>query len=81
MSVDELTSLLGWCSILNIGLLFFATIAMITGGKVMAGIHARLFNMDEKDVTIAYFQYVAQYKIVTIVFNIMPYIALKIMAS
>jgi hypothetical protein len=43
-------------------------------------IHSSLFGLDEKDLGRAYFQYLAQYKIAIIVFNIAPYLALKIMS-
>ncbi len=36
-------------------------------------------GMEEADLSKAYFQYLAQYKIATLVFNVAPYIALKIM--
>ncbi len=38
-----------------------------------------MFGLDEKDLNRAYFQYLAQFKILIIVFNVTPYIALKLM--
>ena len=80
MTLETLTELLGWSSIINIAILLISTIAIIAMRGIITGIHSRLFQLDEKDLGRAYFQYLAQYKIAIIVLNIAPYIALKIMA-
>jgi len=41
-------------------------------------IHGKMSGLDETDLSRAYFQYLAQYKIVFFVFNLVPYIALRI---
>jgi hypothetical protein len=38
-----------------------------------------MFGLDDTDLSRAYFQYLAQYKILIFVFNLMPYLALRIM--
>ena len=80
MTIEALTELLGWTSIINIAILLLSTIGVLTMRGSIASIHASLFGVDEKDLGRAYFQYLAQYKIAIIVLNIAPYIALKIMA-
>jgi hypothetical protein len=37
-----------------------------------------MFDLAEADLSRAYFQYLAQYKILIFVFNLMPYLALRI---
>ena len=44
----------------------------------MSKLHAGMFGLAEADLARAYFQYLAQYKIATFVFNIAPYFALRI---
>ncbi len=80
MTIEALTELLGWSSIINIAVLLLSTIGVIAMRGTITGIHSKLFKLDEKDLGRAYFQYLAQYKIAIIVLNISPYIALKIMA-
>ena len=80
MTVEVLTELLGWASVINIAILLLSTLGVITMRKAITGIHAKLFGLDEKDLGRAYFQYLAQYKIAIIVLNIAPYIALKVMS-
>ena len=79
-SLDSLTSLLGWCSAINIGVLMFASLMVISMRDTIVNIHARMFGLSEGDLLRAYFQYLAQYKIAIFVLNIVPYIALKITA-
>jgi hypothetical protein len=79
MTITALTEFLGWTSVINIAILSLTTVALITMRKTVTNIHARLFNLDEKDLGRAYFQYLAQYKIAIIVLNITPYLALKLM--
>ena len=80
MTIETLTELLGWVSIINIAILLFSTLALIAMRGVITKIHSSLFGLDEKDLGRAYFQYLAQYKIAIIVLNITPYLALKIIA-
>lgn len=80
VTLVELRELLGWASIINIAILLLSTLGVIAMRGAIAGIHSRLFGLDEKDLGRAYFQYLAQYKIAIIVLNIAPYIGLRIMA-
>lgn len=80
MTIEVLTELLGWASVINIVILLLSTLSLIAMRGAISGIHSKLFGLDEKDLGRAYFQYLAQYKIAIIVLNIAPYIALKVMA-
>jgi len=40
--------------------------------------HGGMFNLNKEDLGRAYFGYIALYKILIIVFNLVPYIVLKI---
>jgi hypothetical protein len=80
MTTETLTALLGWTSVINIAILAITTLSLIAMRGFITKVHARLFDMDEKDLGRAYFQYLAQYKIAIIVLNIAPYLALRIIA-
>tara|TARA_B100002003_G_scaffold78069_1_gene73067 strand:- start:284 stop:469 length:186 start_codon:yes stop_codon:yes gene_type:complete len=47
---------------------------------LIQGMHTRMFGLSEEDLSRAYFQYVAQYKIAILVFNLVPYLALVVAA-
>ncbi len=78
-TIEAAREFLGWCSVINIGLLIFSGIFVVLFRGPISRIHAKMFNLDESNISRAYFQYLAQYKIAIIVFNIVPYFALRIM--
>ena len=69
---------LGWCSVINMGLLLLSSFLVITIRKTTVRMHGKMFNVDEKFLCQAYFTYLGQYKIAILVLNIVPYFALKI---
>jgi len=78
MTLETLTTLFGWMAVLNIALLLFATVMVVVMQDFIAGLHHRLFDMPEQDVKKAYFAWLAQYKIMTLVLTVIPYIALRL---
>ena len=42
-------------------------------------VHAKMFQIDDASVRQVYFRYLAYYKIAILVFNLVPYVALRIM--
>jgi len=77
-SAQSIGQFLGWCTVLNLGVLILAALALVVAGKPIKRLHARLFQLSEDDLSRAYFQYLAQYKIAILVFNLIPYLALRI---
>lgn len=80
MTIQQLTQFFGWCTLLSFSLLIVTTIVLVAARGPMTKIHARLFGLEEAALTRIYVQYVSFFKILVIVFNLVPYIALKIMA-
>ena len=80
ITLELLTIFLGWTALINIAVLLFSTVMVLAIRERISNIHAKLFGLDQADVGRAYFQYLAQYKIAILVFNIAPYLALRIMA-
>ena len=79
-SLEKLTEFFGWCAVINIGVLLLATVFLSFMRSFAVRVHTRLFALSEEDVGRAYFQYLAQYKIATLVLSVIPYIALKLMS-
>jgi hypothetical protein len=78
-NIEAITEFLGWCSLINIGLGLFSVIFITSLRGPILRIHSKIFNLEEKDLSRAYFQLLGQYKVATIMFNIVPYLVLKIM--
>ncbi len=77
-SLETLREFLGWCTVINMGVLIIVAIFAGPLRGAIAGIHAKMFGLSEADLSRAYFQYLAQYKIAVLIFNLVPYIALVI---
>ena len=79
-SLDAITTFFGWATVINFVILTVATISIIAMRGFISGMHGKMFRLESVDLSRAYFQYLAQFKIATIVFSLTPYIALKFMA-
>jgi len=80
MTIETIRIFFGWCTIINVGIFMLQSILIITVRGAASRIHGKMFNLDEKFVSQTYFQYLGYCKIAIIVFNIVPYFALKVMS-
>ena len=78
LTQEILIEFLGWSTVINIALLMLTGIAITLLRKPIAKIHTMFSGLEEKELYKSYFNYIAFYKILIIVFNIVPYIALKL---
>ena len=76
MNLDQLTELFKWMTIINVGLLLLSTVLIMLLNSFICKIHAKLFRIDEDKIAIVVYGYLGMYKIMVIVLNIVPYIAL-----
>ena len=77
-TIETLIEFLGWSTLINFTFLLITTLAIMFFREPVIKIHAELFDLNKEDLGRAYFNYVALYKILIIMFNLVPYIALKI---
>ena len=76
---QTLTTFLGWCSGINTGLLCVAVAALVLMKDRVANIHSRMLGVDRSELPAMYFQYLGNYKIFILIFNLVPYAVLKLM--
>ncbi len=74
-----ITEFFGWCAVINISLLAVMAISLSVAGDWVAGIHASLYSVPRERLPEIYFRYLAHFKLVVLIFNITPYVALKLM--
>lgn len=79
MTIEQMTVFLGWCSAINLGLLILSTIMLVLMRDFVSQIHSRLFGVEADKLRYYYFQYLGQYKLLVLVFNVVPYIVLRVM--
>jgi hypothetical protein len=79
-SLDVVTTFFGWTTVINFVLLAVSTISVIAMRESISRMHGKMFGLEPVDLSRAYFQYIAQYKIAIIVLSLTPYVALKLMS-
>jgi len=80
MPIEQLTSFFAWCTLLNFAFLLFATLCLMVMRNFIMSTHSKMFGVKESDLPNIYFKYLAYYKIATIVFSLVPYLALRIIS-
>ncbi len=78
MTPELIISVFGWMTVLNIGLLLIATGVLYTAGDWATGVHGRTTKLSKDDLNRAYFQWLAQFKMLTILLCLVPYLAMRI---
>ncbi|MGI9416119.1 MAG: DUF6868 family protein [Hyphomicrobiales bacterium] len=78
MTLEQITSFLGWCTVINVAFLLFATAWLMLLRDWVAETHARMFSIPKEELRPIYIKYLAYFKIAVIVFNLTPYLALRI---
>ncbi len=81
ITLEQLTTFLGWCTVINSVTLAVFTLAMIMGSQFIPRVHSKLLNLPETAIKAEYFKFLAMYKLIITAFNLVPYIALKIMLT
>ncbi|MBO9473002.1 MULTISPECIES: DUF6868 family protein [unclassified Shimia] len=79
MTHDMLTSFFGWMSVIHIGVLLAASLAIFGMQGKVAAIHARLTGVSHDRLPALYFQWLGTYKLLIFVFALVPWIALKLL--
>ena len=79
-TLNELTLFLGWCSVINIGVLLFATLILTLFKNPVAKLHSKLFSLNQESLPMVYFQWLGNFKMAIYILNLAPYIVLKIIA-
>lgn len=79
MHINELTVFLGWCTVINLSIYTFSALFIVVFKRFTTSIHSKLVGMDACELPSLYFKYLGNYKIGIFIFNLAPYIALKLM--
>jgi hypothetical protein len=80
MDMEQLTQVFKWMTIINVVLLTLSSVLIMLLKNVMCRMHAKLFGIPEQSVAVAAYAYMGIYKVFVLVFSIVPYIALSIVA-
>jgi hypothetical protein len=78
MDIGTLTTFFMWCTIIN-GVMYVLSAIMITSARdFVYSVHSKWFNIPRETFNVAIYSFLGFFKIVFIVFNVTPYVALLI---
>lgn len=78
MTVGMIRELLGWCCVINVGLLLWWFLIILFAHDWIYRIHKKWFKISEETFDAIHYAGIAFFKIAILVFNVVPYIALRI---
>ena len=78
MSVEIITKVLAWCTTINLALLILWAILFRTSRGWIFRIHGRWYSLSNDQFNAINYGAIAFYKILFLVFNLIPYLALRI---
>ncbi len=78
MDIQTLTTFFMWCTILNVALLLLSSLMCICAGDWAWRIHSKLFSISRETFNVMIYSFIALYKLLIMVFVLIPYIALLI---
>jgi amino acid transporter len=78
MDIETVTRFFMWCTILNLGLLALTSIVCIFFADFSFRMNHKYFSISRETFNVVIVSFIGLYKIVVIVFNIVPYVALLI---
>lgn len=81
MNIQTVTAFFKWCSIINIGMLIFSTLILVVAQDLIYSFHGMMFDIPREGFNVIVYAFIGLYKVLIIVFSLVPYVALKIMAK
>ena len=78
MTLETLRALLGWCALINIGILLVWFVFFSLAHDFMYRMHGRLFRISVEKFDELHYLLIAHFNLLAIVFNLVPYLALRL---
>ena len=78
MNIEFALKFLGWCTLINWILLAVWATFFCLGGSWMYGLHGKWFKISRETFDATHYAGMAFFKIVIIVFNLVPYLVLRL---
>ncbi len=80
MDIQTLTTFFMWCTILNVALLLLSSLMCICAADWAYRMHSKLFSISKETFNVVIYSFIALYKLLVIVFILIPYVTLLIIA-
>ena len=80
MDIQTLTDFFMWCSIINIGFLFFLALIFMLAPNLTYRLQSWFIPISRETFNVVFYSFIGFFKVVVLVFNVVPWIALEIIA-
>ena len=81
MSLKTLKTFFFWMTVINFLILLISTVGVVALTQEMKVIHSRMFHVPSDELSQIYLEYLAWYKLLWMIFNLVPYISLRVMLA
>ncbi|MEE9357057.1 MAG: hypothetical protein V3U62_01655 [Sedimenticolaceae bacterium] len=78
MDIETLAAFFMWCTIINGAMFVFSAAMCILARDFVYRVHSKWFAMPRETFNVIIYSWVGLFKIVFLVFNVVPYVALLI---
>jgi len=80
MAIQELRSVLGWCTLIDYAVLLFWFAMFVLAHDRLHRLHGRWFTVSQEQFDAVHYLLMGVFKLGILLFNLVPYLALRIVA-
>ncbi len=77
ITIKSLRTFLGWCTVINFGILLWWFLAIIFAHDFVFMVHTRWFTIPVESFDAIHYTMMACYKLTVVIFNLVPYLVLR----
>jgi hypothetical protein len=77
LTIENGRKFLGWCSVINIGLLIYWILVLTLGNEFVFQIHTSWFDIPHDRFDEIHYSMMGYFKLAIILFNVTPYLVLR----
>ena len=81
MALKTLKTFFFWMTVINFLILLISTVGVVALTQEMKVIHSHLFHVPSDALSQIYLEYLGWYKLLWMIFNLVPYISLRVMLA
>ena len=79
MTLEMLRAFFGWCAVFNVGVLVLWFLILLVAGAHIYRMQGKMLGLEPMEVRVLHYRTFAYYKVGTMLFNLAPYLALRIL--
>ncbi len=81
MSLKILKTVFFWMTVINFLILMISAFGVVMLTQEIKVLHSKIFHISPDKLSLIYFEYLAWYKLLWLIFNLVPYVTMRIMLA